>query len=76
MPLVTSGHGGMSELAERFGNAVLFRPGDAADLERALRRFLDEPGIWEALRPKREVRSVADDVDALLERYAELCGRP
>ncbi|HVS17000.1 MAG TPA: glycosyltransferase family 4 protein [Planctomycetota bacterium] len=72
MPLVTSGHGGMAELAERFGNAVLFQPDDADDLERALRRFLDEPGIWEELRPKREVRSVADDVDFLLARYDDL----
>ena len=75
MPLVTSGHGGMEELAERFGNALTFRPGDAADLERVLRRFLDEPGIWAALQPRRAVRSVAEDVDFLLERYAELCGR-
>lgn len=73
MPLVTAGHGGMAELADRFGNAVLFRPGDAADLERALRRFLDEPGIWAALQPLRSVRSVAADVDFLLERYEGLC---
>lgn len=72
MPVVTADHGGMRELAERFGNAATFRPGDAADLERALRRFLDEPGIWTQLQPRRAVRSVADDVDGLLERYERL----
>jgi glycosyltransferase involved in cell wall biosynthesis len=75
MPVVTSGHGGMAELAERFGNALLFRPGDPDDLARVLRRFLDEPGLWTELVPRRAVRSVADDVDAQLERYAALAGR-
>jgi len=72
MPVITADHGGMRELAERFGNAVLFRPGDARDLGRALRRFLDEPEIWAALQPRRAVRSVADDVDGLLARYGAL----
>lgn len=75
MPLITANHGGMRELAERFGNAVMFEAGDAADLERALRRFLDEPGIWAQLEPRRAVRSVSDDVDGLLERYASLAKR-
>ncbi len=69
MPLVTADHGGMRELAERFGNAALFKPGDAADLSRALRRFLDEPGVWNELQPRRGVRTVSDDVDGLLEIY-------
>jgi glycosyltransferase involved in cell wall biosynthesis len=72
MPVVTSNHGGMLEMAQRFGNAVLFRAGDAADLSRALRRFLDEPDLWASLRPIRTVRTVAEDVDAQLERYAVL----
>jgi glycosyltransferase involved in cell wall biosynthesis len=72
MPLVVANHGGMRELAERFGNAALFEPGDVADLERALRRFLDEPAIWDELQPRRAVRSVSDDVDGLLERYERL----
>jgi glycosyltransferase involved in cell wall biosynthesis len=73
MALITAGHGGMSELAERFGNAVLFRPGDAQDLQRCMRRFLDEPDLWAALQPRRGVRSVADDVDGLLAHYEALC---
>jgi len=72
MPVVAAGHGGMAELAERFGNALLFRPGDPDDLARVLRRFLEEPGLWTELLPRRAVRSVADDVDAQLERYAAL----
>jgi glycosyltransferase involved in cell wall biosynthesis len=75
MPLVTADHGGMRELAERFGNAALFEPGSAPDLERALRRFLDEREIWSALQPRRAVRSVSDDVDGLLARYERLARR-
>jgi len=74
MPVITSGHGGMAELAERFGNALLFEPGDADDLARCMRRFLDEPDLWAQLVPRRPVRSLADDVDFLIERYAELTG--
>jgi glycosyltransferase involved in cell wall biosynthesis len=70
VPLVTADHGGMRELSERFGNAVLFRPGDSADLTRALRRFLEEPELWLQLQPRRAVRSVSDDVDGLLALYA------
>ena len=62
-------------LAERFGNALLFRPDDVDDLARVLRRFLDEPPLWGQLAPKRKVRSVADDVDAQLARYARLSKR-
>ena len=72
MPVVLSDHGGMRELAERFGNAVGFRADDAADLARALRRFLEEPGIWRELAPRRAVRTVADDVTGLLRHYDEL----
>jgi len=72
MPVVLSDHGGMRELKERFGNAVGFRADDAEDLARALRRFLDEPGIWKALEPRRAVRTVADDVAGLLGHYAEI----
>jgi glycosyltransferase involved in cell wall biosynthesis len=75
MPVVTSDHGGMLEMAQRFGNAVLFRAGDSDDLARALRRFLDEPDLWASLRPIRSVRTVAEDVDAQLERYAALASK-
>jgi glycosyltransferase involved in cell wall biosynthesis len=76
IPFVTSGHGGMTELAERFGNGLLFRPDDADDLARVLRRFVDEPGLIAQLQPKRQVRSVADDVEGLLARFEALARRP
>ena len=75
MPVVVSGHGGMTELAECFGNALQFRPSDSDDLARVLRRFLDEPGIWAELVPTRPVRSVEDDVDGLLAIYGRVAGR-
>jgi glycosyltransferase involved in cell wall biosynthesis len=76
MPVVVSDHGGMRELAERFGNALGFQPNDPADLARVLRRFLDEPELWAQLAPKRPVRSVNDDVVGLIEHYRELVGTP
>ena len=76
MPVVVSDHGGMRELAERFGNALGFQPNDPADLARVLRRFLDEPELWAQLAPKRPVRSVNDDVVGLIEHYRELVSTP
>jgi glycosyltransferase involved in cell wall biosynthesis len=72
IPVIASKHGGMAELAERFGNALLFEPDDAVDLARVMRRFLEEPGLWAELAPRRAVRSVSDDVDFLLEQYRVL----
>jgi glycosyltransferase involved in cell wall biosynthesis len=72
MAAVTADHGGMREIAERFGNMLTFAPGDAADLGRVLRRFLDEPALLESLRPRRAVRTLEDDVSGLLARYQRL----
>ena len=72
LPAICAGHGGMAEFARRFGSAVTFSPGDIDDLERALRRFLDEPGLFESLRPKRPVRTSTDDVRAWEAQYARI----
>ncbi|MBL8843784.1 MAG: glycosyltransferase [Planctomycetes bacterium] len=53
LPVVVAGHGGMAELLAARGNGLAFRPGDAADLQAALARFLREPGLWQALRTPR-----------------------
>ncbi len=60
LPVIVAGHGGMDELLAARGNGLAFRPGDAADLLAALARFVNEPGLWQALRVSRqEVPSAA-----------------
>jgi len=44
-PVVTSGIGGMAELVRDEVDGLHFRAGDAADLARALERFLAEPDL-------------------------------
>jgi rhamnosyltransferase len=48
-PVVGSDIAGIAEGIEHDVNGLLFPPGDAAALGRALRRFLDEPGLGERL---------------------------
>ena len=69
---VTSDHGGMREFAERFGNALLFKPGDAGALRAQLMRLIDEPALLATLRPKRQVRTIEDDARSLVEHYGRL----
>jgi GT2 family glycosyltransferase/glycosyltransferase involved in cell wall biosynthesis len=50
VPVVASRLGGMAELVTHERSGLLFEPGDAADLGRALRRLLDEPDLLPRLR--------------------------
>lgn len=49
VPLVVSDHGGLAEQVREGVDGLRFRPADAADLARVLRRLLDEPGLLEQL---------------------------
>jgi glycosyltransferase involved in cell wall biosynthesis/GT2 family glycosyltransferase len=44
-PLVVSDHGGLAERVRDGVDGLRFRPGDAAELARAMRRLLDEPEL-------------------------------
>lgn len=75
MPAITSNHGGMQELSDRFGNMLTFEAGDACDLARVMRRFIDEPGLVASFsRPSHVVREMADDARRLLERFQNFDG--
>jgi glycosyltransferase involved in cell wall biosynthesis len=77
MPVLTSDHGGMAEFVARFGNGLTFRPGDIDDLRAQIRRLAAAPElVAELARPKREVRSLGDDVAGLREHYRRLSGSP
>jgi glycosyltransferase involved in cell wall biosynthesis len=72
-PVIGSDHGGLREIILRRGNGLLFRPGDAPSLLQSLRRFIDEPALWEKLRrSKLPVRTVAQQASELLEHYQRL----
>jgi GT2 family glycosyltransferase/glycosyltransferase involved in cell wall biosynthesis len=72
VPVVASRIGGIPEAVAEGVNGLLVRPDDPDDLARALRRFLDEPGLLDALRrgiPR--VRSIRDDAEAVRALYRE-----
>lgn len=70
VPVVASDLGGMAEMVDHGVNGLRFRPGDAADLRRTLRRLLDEPGLLERLRagiPRQ--MTIEEDAAQLRELY-------
>jgi GT2 family glycosyltransferase/glycosyltransferase involved in cell wall biosynthesis len=69
-PLVVSDHGGLAERVRDGVDGLRFRPGDATDLSRALRRLLDEPSLRLALgaRPPH-VPTLDEHADALQGLY-------
>jgi glycosyltransferase involved in cell wall biosynthesis len=73
IPVVASNLGGMAEVVRHGENGLLFEPGDPEDLARQLRRFIEEPGLLEALgEGAGEVRPVEDSVDEMLALYERL----
>lgn len=50
VPVVASNLGGMAEMVRHQVDGLLFEPGSADDLRRALARLTDEPGLLERLR--------------------------
>jgi glycosyltransferase involved in cell wall biosynthesis len=50
LPVIASRLGGMAEMVEHEKSGLLFEPGDAADLRRAILRLVEEPGLLERLR--------------------------
>ncbi|MCA9321913.1 MAG: glycosyltransferase, partial [Planctomycetes bacterium] len=78
LAVVTSDFGGMRELADRFGHALVFPVGDQAALTATLRRFLDEPGLALSLsKTHRPVRTIEEDAAGQIARYRDLLrGQP
>lgn len=51
VPVIASDLGGLSEIVRDGDNGLLFAAGDSAALAAAIRRLLDEPGLYASLRP-------------------------
>jgi glycosyltransferase involved in cell wall biosynthesis len=76
VPVVASDLGGMAEMVEHETSGLLFPPGDARALQRALRRLIDEPGLLDRLRAGiAPVRSLEEDAAWTRGEYARLAGR-
>ncbi|MGB3681463.1 MAG: glycosyltransferase, partial [Rubrobacteraceae bacterium] len=72
-PVVATDLGGMAEVVRHEENGLLFEVGNAGDLSRRLRRFVDEPDLLSRLSGYFEnVRTVEDSVDGMLELYDRL----
>jgi len=77
VPVIASRFGGMADLVEDGRNGMLFDLGDADDLHRCLKHFVDAPETIETIRPDpAEVKSVASDAQWMIETYQRLSSRP
>jgi glycosyltransferase involved in cell wall biosynthesis len=77
VPVVTAALGGMAELVQDGVDGLHVRAGDAADLARALQRFVDEPRLLATLRAGiRMPTSVEQEVDELGEIYTHVMHQP
>jgi glycosyltransferase involved in cell wall biosynthesis len=76
-PVVASDIGGMREFVRDGVDGLHFETGDADDLARVLRRFVDEPDLVERLsRDFPPIKTIAEDAAAMEFRYRGLlCAR-
>ncbi len=73
VPVVASRIGGIPESIRDGINGLLFRPGDARDLARLIRRLAGEPGLLDRLRAGCTTpRTLDDDVSATRAIYDEV----
>ncbi len=73
---ITTGHGGMEELAENFGNAITFTPFSKDSLTQAMQRLIDDEGLLCKLKNAiGHVRTVEDDINALLRLMTDLSSK-
>jgi glycosyltransferase involved in cell wall biosynthesis len=79
VPVVTAAKGGMAELIEDGVTGLHFRFGDARDLAAAMQRVVDDPALLQRLKrgtAAHPPRDVEDEVDWLVELYAQLAQEP
>lgn len=73
VPVITSALGGMAELVQDGVDGLHFRPGDAADLARQIRRLRDNPELLAQLRAGvRPPPTIDDEFSALAAVYARV----
>ena len=72
LPLLVSGHGALANTVRDGVDGLRFRPGDATDLARVMRRLLDEPDLLTRLgRHPPEVLTIDEHVRQVEDTYEE-----
>ena len=73
VPVVAANVAGISEFVQHEVNGLLFERGNADDLAKQLKRFVDEPGLLEKLEARiQKVKSVDEEILELEAIYQEL----
>ena len=73
-PVLASDIGGMAEFVHDGVDGLHFAVGDADDLARKMMRFVDEPGLVDALsKDWMPIKTIAEDAAATEFRYRGLC---
>ena len=75
-PLVAPAHGGAAEMATHEKTALLFNPGDAADLAKQIARYYDEPETAQRLGKAARIHALATfDVETHARKIQEVYDR-
>ncbi|MGH9461665.1 MAG: glycosyltransferase, partial [Vicinamibacteria bacterium] len=73
LPVIAANLGGMAEMVRHEETGLLFRPGDANDLRRAIERLINEPALLPRLASGLPtVMSIEEDARQLVEIYGNL----
>jgi glycosyltransferase involved in cell wall biosynthesis len=74
-PVIAARMGNMPELVDHNVNGLLFEPDSASDLQAHMRRFLEEPDLYERLRAGiPAVRTQDQEVAEIFDIYAQIAG--
>ncbi len=73
IPVIASDMGGMAELVEDGVSGLRFRPGDADDLARAMKRLVTEPELLKKLKQGiPRVKTIEENAKELMEIYRRI----
>jgi GT2 family glycosyltransferase/glycosyltransferase involved in cell wall biosynthesis len=73
VPVIASNLGGMAEMVRHDETGLLFRPGDATDLRRAIERLMAEPALLSRLASRAPaMMSIDHDARQLVRIYGDL----
>ncbi len=76
IPVIAANIGGMAELVQHERNGLLFEAGSATDLEKQIRRLLDEPELLKTLRQGiPAVKETSRQIDEIETLFLELLSK-
>lgn len=76
IPVIATNLGGMAELVENEKNGLTFALNDVKDLERQMRRVIEEPGLFQRLESGIPyVKDASEEVEEIFAQYERLLGR-